>query len=424
MAFSFKDIKNQLGNFFIFRKNTNIMDSSMGGSQEEKKNLNNSILPVSLNRENKSLTQFRKAIEEAERLPLPFRVEMQKMYNDTINNAHTIACMNKRKNLNLLKQFKLVDKDGNVNEEWTNFFSPGGHKKKWFYNYINDVLDAIFFGYSLISLGDIVNNEFVNLTIVRRWNVSPDRKEVAGTMYAPSGISFIDGDAADWHIYVDTPTDIGSSGCGFGLLYPVSLLTIIISNTLSFNLSFNELFGAPVKVLKSTSTNEEERAREQFYLENLGNGGGVVLKKEDELEFIEANSGSGYTTYANTEERCQKNISKIILGHSDAIDSIPGKLGNSDGSNSSAANSLNEIEKKDLEFLLPYLNVLLDKMRNLGINVPTDLYFIAEDNERQVAIKNEKLNMLKTTSEIFKNIGSEMEINIEVIEDLIGLKLS
>lgn len=373
------------------------------------RNLRSYITPVQLQRIRHDIQLWREAIQEAEQAWYPHRVRMQRMFIDTVLNGHVSACMNRRKNLTLLKDFKLCNEAGEEDENWTKIL-----KKNWFSLYCNYVLDAQFYGYSLISLGDLINDEFPKLTTIRRFNVSPDRLNVTSYVYALSGAPFMEDPYRVWNIWVPTSTDIGVSLCGYGLLYKVAMYEIICRNVLGFNMDATELYGMPIRKGKTMKTNEDERAMFENALAQMGSAGYILLDSMDELDFVESNTGTtGYMIYDNLEQRCEKKISKIILGHADALDSTPGKLGATEGHDSPTAMALRDIQAIDTRFLENNVNTeLLPRLRELGIAIPDDLCFQLKNDEEREYMRTREDASNKVTAEIaqtMKNAGLQMD---------------
>lgn len=373
------------------------------------RNLRSFITPVQLQRIRQDVLSWREAVAEAEQAWYPHRVRMQRMYLDTILNGHVTACMQRRKNLTLLKDFKICNVEGEENEEWTKFF-----KVNWFSLYCNYVLDAQFFGYSLISLGDLENNGFPKLTTIRRFNISPDRLNVTSYVYSLSGAQFMDDPYRVWNIYVPTPTDVGISLCGYGLLYKVAMYEIICRNTLGFNMDAAEMYGMPLRVGKTMKTNEDERALFEQALANMGSAGYILTDTMDELQLVESSqSGAGFKVYESLEKRCEQKISKILLGHADALDSTSGKLGATQGEDSPTTQALQEIQSIDARFLENNINTeLLPRLRELGISIPDDLCFMVKNDREREAMRKREDESNKLTAEIaqtMKNAGLQME---------------
>lgn len=373
------------------------------------KNLSGYIVPVQLQRLRQDVLSWRDAISEAERAYYPHRVKMMRMYYDTVLHGHVLACVKRRKQLTLLRECALVDTQGNALEQYNDLL-----RSSWFRLLMEYILDARFFGYSLIALGDMEDYAFPHLSMIKRHNIAPDRQYVGSFPYAPDGVHFLDEPYSNWHIWIPTPSDMGITNCGFGLLYSVAMYEIICRNLLGQNATAAELYGMPTRVGKTQKTDENERAQFEAALASMGSSGYIVLDGLDELELLaQKGSGEGSKIYADLEQRCEKKISKIILGHADALDSIPGKLGGGSGEESPVSQALEDIQQEDAIFLEAHINgQALPKLRALGFRVPENITFkfvnnheLDEQKERQNA--NNKL--VAEIAQTMKNAGLQMD---------------
>jgi len=361
---------------------------------KDNKNLTNYPAPVQLQRIRQDIMSWREALNEAENVWYPHRVKLQKLFIDTVINGHVSACIDRRKDLTLLRKWEFVDRNGKVDQKTTDMFMDTvkgqSQNKEWFNKFLNHGLDSIYFGYSLISLGDVVDGEFPDLDIVKRWNVSPDRMNVTNFTYSISGAKFEDEPYKDWHVYVKTYNDIGTSKSGYGLLYKVANYEIFLRNLIGFNGDFVELFSQPYRVGKTT-----KKAGDPDYdamagaMQQMGSSGWALIDPQDEIEFLEtALGGTGYKGYTDFELRLEKKISKIILGHADAIDSVPGKLGNS-GEKSPAEKAMEDKQTKDGAFIANVVNNgLLVNMRNLGFAIPEETIAVLKNDAEIMELNN------------------------------------
>ncbi len=399
-----------------------------GGSNDVKKNLSNTQIPVAPSRKMQDVEGWREAVIMAERSIYPYRVKMQEQFRDTVLNTHVASCINKRKNMTLQRKFALVDASGKPNDEWTEYF-----KRQWFNYFVSYSIDAIFYGYSLISLGEIVDGELPRITTLRRDNISPERQNVVPAPYLLDGPSWNDPEYAPWHVWVQTQNEHGTTSCGFGLLYPVAYLEILMRNMLNNNSDFMELFASPYRALFMDISNEEERLNAQQALDSQGSLGYGVFGKEDKLEVLQGSGGNGYKSYADFQQRIEKNISKLLLGHSDAIESTPGKLGASQGGgnkpggdHSPVQTALDEIMQSDAGFIEPIVNKeLLTRLRFHGIDVPEELTFKFLNSEEEEDIQRKKNDVNLQLSSIVKNLtGSNLEVDPAYFEETTGIKVS
>jgi hypothetical protein len=358
------------------------------GIENDPKNLNKWRGPVQVLRLKVDLSILKNAVIEAERplSSLPYRVLMQTIFLNTIDNGHVFSCVQKRKDLTLLKEFHICDENGVTDEKATELINTD-----WFHLIRNYLHDARYYGYSLITFGDMIQGAFPNVQITRRTDVSPDRENLASFQYIPTGIQFLEGDYYDWSLWVSTPSENGVSKCGYGLLYKVAPYEIIIRTLTGWNTDYTERYGMPTPVIKTNKDSEEERDAAEEAAQKLGSSGYLILDKQDEYELINGDTaGTGWKSYDNLEARCKKAISTIILGHEDGLASSSGKL-SKDDDESPQQKALKACESIDTKFEETIVNnILIPKLIKLGIKIPLGKkYKLKNDNEKQETSKKE-----------------------------------
>lgn len=399
---------------------TNIFNK-LGGKPSVKKAqaIHKGFRRLQLHRTRQNVNTWRDAIAEAERDFHAHRVKMQNLFNDTVQNGHVFACMEARKDLTLLRDFCVKSGEKEL-EDLAQMFK----RARWFRDLVNHILDAKFYGYSLIALGDLVDSGFPDLSVTPRWLVSPDRLDVVTYPYNTHGTEFLKPPYDDWHIWVPTPTENGYSTCGYGLLYKVSLYEVIARINLGFNTSYSEIFGMPFRAAFTDSTEDEYRAELASMLSEMGSAGWGVFDKEDVLEFVQPNSGtgSGFMVYDNLEKRCEAKISKLILGHADALDSVPGKLGNQN-EESPAYKALKAKQTKDGSDVEAVLNdQVLPKLRKLGFAIPEDARFEFRNDEEKYNARRREDESNKVTSDIAKTMkDAGLQMSAEYFTERTGI---
>lgn len=380
-----------------------------GGSDKTNRNLQNVVFPSQLQRARKDLSDWLAAIEETEHPWIPYRVLIQRLYEITKLNEHLAACMERRNDLTLLRKFEMQNPDGSENKDWTKYF-----RKAWFTQKVLPyTLDAQYYGYNLISIGDFKTDEDTGIpmpvfpTIIQRRFISPDRKMVSPWEYNFGGYNFTDPKYAKWHIWVPTVSTNGISSCGLGLLYPVAKTEIYLRNNVAFNMSFIQMFAAPYRSIKSAKTEGPERDKLEAAAEAMGDAGYIILDLMDEIEFLnDGAAGNGYKSYNDFEHRLEAKISKYILGHADAIDSVPSKMGTNQLSTTGGktdmtsaatpvAKALRDKQSKDGEFCEPIINEqVIPCLRNIladyGIDMPLGLKFVFLNDAEEREIQNEE----------------------------------
>jgi len=389
---------------------------------ENPKNLGTYISPVQLLRVRSDMQTLKDSMTEMESAWYPHRVKAQRIYNDTILGGQTYACMEKRLDLSLLREWSFVDEKGNENEDLKKLFN-----KKWFGTFLKYALQAKFFGYSLIALNEIQNDEFKSIKIVRRWNVSPDRLNVTQFVYSLSGAQFMEEPFKNWHVYVKTDSDVGASDCGYGLLYNVAIYDILSRNLLGNNADAAELFGMPIRKGKTQKTDEGERQEFMNAMLKMGSAGAILLDAFDELELVESSgAGQGFKIYPDFEKRLEAKITKIFLGHADALDSTPGKLGSGDGEQSPAYLAMMDKQAVDGAFLEEVVNgELVPKMIALGFIIDTKFKFKFSNNQELIQKrKYEDEANDKTADIIYKLYQSGWKVEDKYITERTGIPVT
>ena len=245
----------------------------------------------------------------------PKRGVLYDIYTDCLVDLHLSGCIGQRKGKTLQKDFLIVGKDGKKNEQVTNLF-----KKEWFLDFIDIALDSRFWGHSLIQLGDIIRDDdglrFNGVELVPRKHVCP---EFGVILREPSddpsdGISYKEGDFANWCIEVGKPRDLG-------LLLKCAPACISKKNMLAFWDMFGEIFGAPMRVARTNTQDAAERSRIEKSLDNMGAAFWALFPEGTDIEIKESSRGDAYNVYDKRVDRCNSELSKGTLMQTMTIDS-------------------------------------------------------------------------------------------------------
>lgn len=269
--------------------------------------------------QNESLTKkdvatWRAAWQAALNLETPNRLRLYDIYTDCLVDLHLSGCIGQRKGKTLQKQFRLVGRDGKENIEATKLL-----QREWFSDFIDLALDSRFWGHSLIQLGDVINDEngirFDGVELVPRKHVCSEygvvTREPAGE--PKKGMSYREGDFALWCVEVGKPKDLG-------LLLKCAPACLSKKNMLAFWDMFGEIFGAPMRIAKTTTNDEAERKRIEGALEEMGAAFWGLFPDGTDIEIKESSRGDAYNVYDKRVDRCNSELSKGILMQTMTID--------------------------------------------------------------------------------------------------------
>ena len=376
------------------------------GSKDPIKNVGQTVIPIPVTRLKQDIKSWRMAIEEIERAVIPFRVRMQYLYLDTVVTAQVKACMDRRKELTMLRDFKICDQKGIASDDLkaifrNSSFGIGSNEQAthWFDTFLSYALDSLAYGYSLISLGDLENSGFPNITSQKRWLVSPDRFVFVTSPYMTAGTKFKEHPYQDWHVYVPTPSQHGISACGYGYLFEVAPSEIFLRNNIGYNADFNEVFNFPM--VKGSTIKTEEQEREAF-AKALSTAGAMrwmlIDNDKDTVDFIESkNVGSAHQSFTSFTDLMSKNISKIILGHEDAMASTPGKLGPASTKKGITPVDQAMAGKQTVDGIMcqnVINSMLFPRLRKMGFKIPLNYHYEFMNDSEEQDQKNNEIDLI------------------------------
>jgi phage gp29-like protein len=263
--------------------------------------------PTQLYRGFTNIETYKLAVTRAESLTAPQRSELYKVYKNIELDAHLTAAVNQRKNLTLSKDFD-VKLNGEENEELEYII-----KQKWFRDFIDYSLDAIFYGHSLIQFDSVIDNAFKSVELVPREYVKPEFHIVTNTYADLSGTDYLEAPYNNWCIGVGKPRDLG-------LYMKAAPLVIWKKNALGAWSEFVEIFGSPIRIGKTDVRDEETRANMESMLKNMGVASYGVFDTGDLIELVESNRSDAFQVFDMMIQRCNSEISKLILGQTGTLD--------------------------------------------------------------------------------------------------------
>ena len=259
----------------------------------------------------KDIADWRRAWQAAINIDNPNRGPLYDIYRDTDADAHLSGCIRQREGFVMAKSFKIVDGKGEDNPKLLDYFDHA-----WFKDLCLLVLDANYWGHSLVELGDIVGAgtpgmTYTGVTLLPRKHVIPEYGRVitepgqdwrAGIDYRSPGIT-------ESLIEAGKPDDLG-------LLLKATLHTIPKKNMLAFWDTFGEIFGMPMRIAKTASRDKKEVDKLNQMLVNAGASQTAVVPLDTELEFIESTRADAYHVY---NERIPDLVAPLLAGEADVV---------------------------------------------------------------------------------------------------------
>ena len=283
------------------------------------------------------------------------------LYKEALRDNHLSGIIDLRKERILGTEFRIIDSDNNIYNDTYKF------KSKWFYEFLSMFMCEIYYGFSLIQIDGIKNDNIIRVSQVPFENVKIETGELIPNIYQPyDTISYLSDTYYKWLL------EVINDRTNLGLLADIVPLTIWKRSTMSAWAEYTEIFGMPIRIGKTTSMVEADRQRLANFLKGLAKSAWAVLDENESIEFVENNNSDAFNVYDKFIDRINGEISKRIIGGTEITDSHSG----SGYAQSSTHNDQFSLKiKSDLRRLEFYINaVLFPKLVNLNV-IPDGLKF-------------------------------------------------
>jgi hypothetical protein len=278
--------------------------------QPQKANIRKTIdFEQQLQRVRQDATKFNIALQAAESPMYPNRFLLMQTYQQIVLDGQVQSAMLQRKSKILSKKFMVYGPDGECDESKTALFN-----QKWFYDFQSLSLDSIFWGFSCIQFGAIINDKYSSVELIPRIYVVPEFSLVrTNTATVTEGKHFDVSPYNNWCIGVGEKKDLG-------LMMYLAPYVIWKKNAMAAWAEFAEVFGSPIRVGKTDVRDELTRKNMENMLRNMGVASWAVLDSNDNIELMQASRTDAYAVFDKMVERCNSEISKIILGQTGTTD--------------------------------------------------------------------------------------------------------
>ena len=255
----------------------------------------------------KDLNDWRRAWQWAVNVDNPNRTRLLNIYTDVDADLHLTGCVQQRMGFVLNKSFRICDAKGDENPELTELLEA-----PWFKRFMELSLQSIFYGHSLIELGEVTETEgkpsysYVNL--VPRTHVIPEYGVIVTHENDTwqTGYDYRHSDMAEWCIEAGGTHDLG-------IYLKCAQQTIPKKNMCAFWDMFGEVFGMPLRVATTTSRDPKEYDRIERMLRDMGAAAYGLFPEGTTVDLKESTRADAFNVYDKRIDRCNSELSKGIL---------------------------------------------------------------------------------------------------------------
>ena len=261
-------------------------------------------------RKREDVGDWRRALLTAESVINPDRTDLIKIYKDVDLDGHITGIIGSIKNKIKAKPFMIVDAKGEIDEDKTALF-----EKEWYFKFIDFIVEAPFWGFSLVQLGDIKDDGFPDIQLIPREYVVPELELVKKDLFIGAHLKdgkqnaffFNEAPLKDWFIFIGEKKDMGL----FNKATPHALSK---KNLFAEMWEYGELFGMPIRKGHTDIKDPERRKQMETMLENMGSASWAVVDTDDKIDFIERKGSDPTKVFISPIKLSNEEISKAFSG--------------------------------------------------------------------------------------------------------------
>lgn len=307
----------------------------------------------------KDISTWRRAWQSALNIERPVRNTLYSIYLDALIDNHLSGCIEQRKDMVLQKAFRMMDDSGSENENATRMMEA-----IWFKQLLAYILDSRYWGHSLIELGSPVDMDgrmmYDHVSLVPRQHVIPEYGVIVKDQYDDirRGYAYREGPLSEWVVEAGSPKDLG-------LLLKAAPQTISKRYALGFWDQFAEVFGIPVRIIRTNIRDVDERNKLTRSIAQMGACNYGIFPDGTDIDIKENSKNDSYNVFDKRIDRANSEMSKLILGQTMTTDN-----GSSKAQGEVHLDVLKNIVAQDADFVRDVINgQLLPRMVRHGFPV-------------------------------------------------------
>ncbi|MDB9498582.1 phage portal protein family protein [Nodularia spumigena] len=266
------------------------------------------IVPKTSSRNREDIKTWNDALRQAENLETPRRGRLLTVYESVLIDSHLTSLIQTRTLKVLGTRFRVVGKNGEDEEKTRLLQAP------WFTEYLRHLMDAKFYGHSLVEFAPPVENEFTSVTLISRRHVRPEKGQFVINESDTDGIAYRGTAYMDWCIEMGDPFDLG-------LLRKASPHALWKKNALAAWSEFDEKFGIPFRTVTTGGRDKKRLQTLADVMTEMGSAGWAILQEGETIELLQAAGTDVYKCFDMLVERANTEMSKLVLGQTMTSDS-------------------------------------------------------------------------------------------------------
>jgi len=256
-----------------------------------------------------TLTKWKNAVAMATDAQAPDYTSLVDLYNNMKLDAHLMSVISSRVLRVQQSNFKLVDANGNEDEEKTSLLESG-----WFLDWMEAVLMVNYTGAAVIEIWETTEEtSLADITVLPKQNINFLKKLILKEAGASTGMPYAEGNLEPYYMQIGKPYELG-------LFAEIAPLVLAKKLAMGSWLDFIEKFGVPPRWV-TTDRQDNTRKKELFdMMIAMISNQVAVLTGNEKIEISQTPNTDAYKVFDQLIERINSEISKRILGATGTTD--------------------------------------------------------------------------------------------------------
>ena len=278
-------------------------------------NLSEKISYDNLDSYKKDIKDWQDGRIEALDTGLPDWTQYISVLDDVMIDSHITAIISVIKDKIKAKKISIIDSSGKPNEDKTLIF-----ESEWFFKFLDICIETFYYPYSVIQLGDVKDEQFKDLKLIKREYVIPQKQFIKKNLYVfgtykneVDGWNYTDPKYENYFIELLSEYELG-------LLDKVAYHALGKKAMLIYWWRLGELFGIPMRIGRTDISDPARRQNMENMMSDMGSTLSAVTDKDDEVLLVESKANGTVTLFKDNLEYSNNEISKVFLGSSSVVD--------------------------------------------------------------------------------------------------------
>jgi SPP1 gp7 family putative phage head morphogenesis protein len=257
----------------------------------------------------KTISDWNSALQTATDPDTPNLQYLAELYNNLLLDSHTRAVMETRVMRVTRSKIKVVDANGNENEDLTKLL-----QRPWFADFCKAVVMHQFTGVKVLELAELDEAlELKKIVDIPMAHLIPKKGMIARELGDTTGFDYRKGGIARYYLQIGEDNEIGELS---------NLAPLILAKKLSMGswLNYVEKYGVDPRVAYTNNYTKEREDLLYDALINLKSHDVMVLREGERVEALESTDRDAYQIYKELIAIINDELSKAILGQAGTVD--------------------------------------------------------------------------------------------------------